>query len=255
MFLNAFAKPEPPRVALQVHVGLGKSAAARRGIADLLHSKELGARKVIYAVPRHDLAEEQREAFQLMAIPAMVWKGRTAADPSPDNPDRRMCHDPPAPFDAMEVERGVEGSACRVIRDDVEHVCQFFTCCGYQAQKSLARQAQVILVAHDALFHEAPAAIGDVGLLVLDEGFWTAGLRGVDEDALLTIDGLRPVETLVRCYDDRNQPHHDNTADLAAARELLWKVLDPAPDGSLSVEASRATGLAPEQCQLRNPRP
>ena len=126
----------------------------------------------------------------------------------------------------MEVERGVEGSACRVIRDNVEHVCQFFACCGYQAQKSLARQAQVILVAHDALFHEAPAAIGDVGLLVLDEGFWTAGLRGVDDDAVLTIDGLRPVETLVRCYDGRNQPHHDVNMGDTHPFGGLWQAID-----------------------------
>ncbi|MEY4815196.1 MAG: hypothetical protein RLZZ162_2269, partial [Verrucomicrobiota bacterium] len=34
----------------------------------------------------------------------------------------------------------------------------------------------VIVCAHDSLFHMKAEAIGTVGLLVIDEGFWRAGL-------------------------------------------------------------------------------
>ncbi|MBL4558295.1 MAG: hypothetical protein JKP98_18280 [Rhodobacteraceae bacterium] len=37
-----------------------------------------------------------------------------------------------------------------------------------------------------------PQAIGEVGLLVIDEGFWQSGLRGLDGKATLTQDGLEP---------------------------------------------------------------
>ena len=48
----------PPLLGLPVDVGLGKTSRARAAIADLIASKGLGGRKVVYAVPRHDLGAE-----------------------------------------------------------------------------------------------------------------------------------------------------------------------------------------------------
>jgi putative DNA primase/helicase len=48
---------------------------------------------VVYAVPRHDLRAEQVTAFATLGLRAMLWKGRTAPDPSADNPDQLMCLD------------------------------------------------------------------------------------------------------------------------------------------------------------------
>ncbi len=230
-------------------VGLGKTTAAQRAIAEVILSGALGRRKVVVGVPRLDLADEQCRAFKALGLDAMVWRGRNASDPRAGDPEVLMCRDPSAPADAIEVEQVVEQSSCRVIRDDVTHVCPFYATCGYQAQKGPAKRAQVILTAHDTLFHVAPRVIGKVGLLVLDEGFWAAGLRGLDGKMVITLDGLRPTLATVQCYTAANREHTDNTADLAAYRGKLWHVLANAPDGPIAVAALRSTGLTAEMCR------
>lgn len=84
----------PPLLGLPVDVGLGKTSRARAAIAELVASGGLGRRKVVHAVPRHDLGAEQVAAFEALGLTAMLWKGRTAPDPTDDNPDRLMCLDP-----------------------------------------------------------------------------------------------------------------------------------------------------------------
>ena len=113
----------PPLLGLPVDVGLGKSSLTRTAIVDLLASGALGTRKVAYAVPRHDLGLEQVEAFQALGVRAMLWKGRTAPDPTPDNPEQLMCLDTEATFDALEVEQPVEQSCCKVKRGGELHLC------------------------------------------------------------------------------------------------------------------------------------
>ena len=66
----------PPLLGLPVDVGLGKTRHRAPTIADLLASGGLGARKVIYAVPRHDLGAEQVVAFEALGVRTMLWKGR-----------------------------------------------------------------------------------------------------------------------------------------------------------------------------------
>jgi putative DNA primase/helicase len=154
MLIDFNAAPRPPRLALPVGVGIGKTTAMQRSVAGLLRSEALGGRKIVIGVPRHDLAEEQRDAFHALGVDAMVWKGRTAPDPSSDNPERLMCRDPSAPFDAMEVERIVETTSCKVTRRGVTHICPLYESCGYQAQKPRLEAAQVVLTAHDTLFHQ-----------------------------------------------------------------------------------------------------
>jgi putative DNA primase/helicase len=262
MLLDFNAAPLPPRLALPVGVGLGKTTAMQRGLVGLLRSGALRGKRVVIGVPRHDLADEQRGTFVRLGVTAMVWKGRNAPDPRPGEPDRLMCLDPSAPFDAIEVERAVETTSCKVTRDGVTAICPFYHQCGYQAQKHPLRRAEVVITAHDTLFHLAPRELGAVGLLVLDEGFWAAGLRGTDGKALLTLDGLRPHLGTVLCWNARDQEDWGATGDLYAVREKLWKVLATAPNGPLSVAALRVAGLTPRICRdaagyehrrLRNP--
>ena len=135
----------------------------------------------------------------------MLWKGRTAPDPTPDNPERLMCLDPEATFDALEVEQPVEQSCCKVKRGGELHLCPHFHACGYQRQKAAAQAAQVIVCAHDSLFHMKPDAVGTVGLLVIDEAIWQSGLRGLDGKAVLTQDGLEPGKASVTCYGSKGR--------------------------------------------------
>ncbi len=239
----------PPLLGLPVDVGLGKTSVTRKAIADLIASGALGGRKVVFAVPRHDLGAEQVAAFREMGVSAMLWKGRTAPDPVPHNPEQLMCLDPGAPFDALEVEHPVEQSCCKLRQDGVTLLCPLYGKCAYQRQKPLAMESDVIVCAHDSLFHMKAEAIGTVGLLVIDEGFWQAGLRGLDGKAKLTLDGLEPVRSSPACYDGKNKLRIANTADLVASRMKLWKALHVSEPGVLRHGLLAATGLTVEECR------
>ncbi|MDT7953483.1 MAG: toprim domain-containing protein, partial [Acetobacteraceae bacterium] len=239
----------PPLLGLPVDVGLGKTSSARAAIAELIAAGGIGKRKVVYAVPRHDLGAEQVSAFGALGLNAMLWKGRTAPDPSDDNPDQLMCLDPEATFDALEIEHPVEQSCCKVKNGTELLLCPWFHDCGYQRQKPLAQAAQVIVCAHDSLFHMKPQAIGEVGLLVIDEGFWQSGLRGLDGKATLTQDGLEPGRTSLTCYTGKGKMDVGATADLVAARERLCKALRVTEPGPLRLGLLEAAGLTPDDCR------
>ncbi|HMM08772.1 MAG TPA: toprim domain-containing protein [Paracoccus solventivorans] len=239
----------PPLLGLPVDVGLGKTSSARTAIAELIAAGALGKRKVVYAVPRHDLGAEQVAAFEALGVSAMLWKGRTAPDPTDDKPDRLMCLDTEATFDALEIEHPVEQSCCKVKNGAELLLCPLFHDCGYQRQKPLAQAAQVIVCAHDSLFHMKPEAIGEVGLLVIDEAFWQSGLRGLDGKATLTQDGLEPGRTSLTCYNGKGKMDVGATADLVAARERLCKALRVTEPGPLRLGLLEAVGLTPDDCR------
>ena len=239
----------PPLLGLPVDVDLGKTSSARAAIAELIATGGLGTRKVVYAVPRHDLGAEQVAAFEALGISAMLWKGRTAPDPTPENPDQLMCLDTEATFDALEIEHPVEQSCCKVKNGAELLLCPLFHDCGYQRQKPPAQAAQVIVCAHDSLFHMKPQAIGEVGLLVIDEAFWQSGLRGLDGKATLTQDGLEPGRTSLTCYNGKGKMDVGATADLIAARERLCKALRVTEPGPLRLGLLEAVGLTPEDCR------
>jgi len=239
----------PPLLGLPVDVGLGKTSRARTAIAELIASGALGGRKVVYAVPRHDLGAEQVAAFEAIGLRAMLWKGRTAPDPTDADPERLMCLDAEATFDALEAELPIEQSCCKVKRGGELHLCGHFHACGYQRQKPLAQAADVIVCAHDSLFHMKPEAIGSVGLLVIDEAFWQSGLRGLDGKATLTQDGLESGRTSLACYEAKGKIDVRATADLVAARGKLWKALQVTEPGPLRHGLLQAVGLTPEDCR------
>ena len=239
----------PPLLGLPVDVGLGKTSNARAAIADLAASGGLDGRKVVYAVPRHDLGADQVAAFEALGLRAMLWKGRSAPDPTDDNPDRLMCLDTEATFDALEIEHPVEQSCCKLKNGAELLLCPWFRDCGYQRQKPQAQAAQVIVCAHDSLFHMKPQAIGEVGLLVIDEGFWQSGLRGLDGKATLTQDGLEPGRTSLTCYNGKGKMDVGATADLIAARERLCKALRVTEPGPLRLGLLEAVGLTPDDCR------
>ena len=239
----------PPLLGLPVDVGLGKTSSARAAIADLIATGGLGKRKVVYAVPRHDLGAEQVAAFEALGLSAMLWKGRTAPDPIDDNPEQLMCLDTEATFDVLEIEHPVEQSCCKVKRGEEVHLCTQFHACGYQRQKPQAQAAQVIVCAHDSLFHMKPHAIGEVGLLVIDEAFWQSGLRGLDRKATLTQDGLEAGRTSLTCYNGKGKMDVGATADLIAARERLCKALRVTEPGPLRLGLLEAVGLTPDDCR------
>jgi putative DNA primase/helicase len=238
-----------PMLGLPVDVGLGKTSQVREQIIAALAAKKLGGDKVVFAVPRHDLGEEQVAAFTAAGIAAVLWKGRTAPDPAPDNPDQRMCRDPDAQADALAAELSVEQAVCRVKRDRKIFHCPHYEVCGYQRQKQLAKSAQVIICAHDSLFHAMPKAIGRPALLVIDEGFWQSGLRGADNPVQITIDSLDPHDVDLRCYDHKNAYDYPETQFLIEHRLKLWKVLERTRQGPLRLTDLRAAMLTSAICR------
>ncbi len=254
--------PIPPVLGLPVDVGLGKTSQVRDQVIAALRSGCLGRGRVVFAVPRHDLGEEQVEAFKAAGINAVLWKGRSAPDPTPENSDQRMCRDLGAQADALTAQLAVEQTACAVSRDGKDYKCPHFEVCGYQRQKRRAVYAQVIICAHDSLFHAMPQVIGRPTLLVIDEGFWQAGLRGTDSPVQITIDSLDPSEKELRCYDGKGQYDYPETQFLITYRLKLWEVLQSTKSGPLRYADLKATGLTPQNCRdaaslermrLRNP--
>lgn len=254
--------PTPPAMGLPVDVGLGKTSQVRDQVIADIKSDRIRSGKVVFAVPRHDLGEEQVEAFKAAGINAVLWKGRSALDPTPENPDQRMCRDLGAQADALTAQLAVEQTACAVNRDGKEYKCSHYDVCGYQRQKRRAAYAQAIICAHDSLFHAMPQVIGRPSLLVIDEGFWQAGLRGTDSPVQITIDSLDPSEKELRCYDGKGQYDYPETQFLITYRLKLWEVLQSTKSGPLRYVDLKATGLTPKNCRdaaslermrLRNP--
>ena len=140
-------------------------------------------------------------------------------------------------------------AAAALRQNGITHLCPLYGKCGYQRQKPLAEASDVIVCAHDSLFHMKAEAIGTVGLLVIDEGFWQAGLRGLDGKAKLTLDGLEPVRSSPACYTRKNKLNIEGTADLVAARMKLWKALHVSEPGVLRHGLLAATGLTVEECR------
>ncbi len=241
--------PKPPLLGLPVDVGLGKTSQVRDQIIAALAAKRLGGGKVVFAVPRHDLGEEQVDAFSRAGVAAVLWKGRTAPDPVPDNPDQRMCLDPDAQADALAAELSVEQAICKVKRDSKTFYCPHYEVCGYQRQKLIAKSAQVIICAHDSLFHAMPQVIGRPALLVIDEGFWQSGLRGTDSPAQITVDSLDPYDADLRCYDHKNGYDYPETQFLIEHRLKLWKVLERHREGPLRLADLRTARLTPTICR------
>lgn len=241
--------PITPVLGLPVDVGLGKTSQVRDQVIAALRSGCLGKGRVVFAVPRHDLGEEQVEAFKAAGINAVLWKGRSAPDPTPENPDQRMCRDLGAQADALTAQLAVEQTACAVNRDGKDYKCQYFEVCGYQRQKRRAVYAQVIICAHDSLFHAMPQVIGRPSLLVIDEAFWQAGLRGTDSPVQITIDSLDPSEKELRCYDGKGQYDYPETQFLITYRLKLCEVLQSTKSGPLRYADLKASGLTPKNCR------
>lgn len=234
---------------VRVDTGVGKSAVARYRIATtLVAMRSRGdTRNIVLAVPTHALGDEQAAAF--MALPAAraagltaaLWRGRAAPDPAhPDylNPliareDKTpMCGDMEAVRDAQALALSAQLAVCkrRVTMPDGSRetvTCPLFSRCSYQKQHG--RTADLWIVSHDLLFHEKPAALGEVAAVVVDEGAWRRGLVGAEGDHLsISLDALE---------------QDAGAGRLADLRRQLLDALRPMPDGPVRRSALRGTLL------------
>jgi hypothetical protein len=87
------------------------------------------------------------------------------------------CLDLMAVEDALTVGADVERDVCGSGKDG-KPSCPFRATCGYQRQKAAVRSADVVIAAHQHLFHKLPSVMGKhIGLVVVDESWWQNGLN------------------------------------------------------------------------------
>ena len=234
----------PVALGHRIDVGVGKSVIARAVASQALAMLRYRGdhRTIAFAVPTHQLADEQVAAFNALRrarrsrLVAAVWRGRAADDPQAAG--QLMCRNPDAVRDAIDAGMSVQSAAChRMVPEVGEFKCAWFDQCGYQRQRK--RKADIWFVPHQALFIEKPDAIGSLLMLTVDEAIWRAGLEGVgNEKITLALDALDKDD------DISNDP--GATARLRFLRQTILGTLRKLPNGAVPCGALRATGLTAE---------
>jgi hypothetical protein len=220
-FAGFLTKEDPlAQQATWIATGVGKTQLMIEQLAEHIHAGKVGP--VIYAVPRHKLGAKIRQQFLDHGIDARIFRGRNANDPD-FNPGKPMCLNLPAVELALRCHADVSKTCCYKNR---KTRCEFFHKCGYQRQMpAKGDQPQAWIIASDMLFHEQ-AVLGKPHILIIDEGFWAKGIRGIEQEEgqkrlrqwTVALDSLR--DTQERQPDDKRSLRWRND-DRAALRAVL----------------------------------
>ena len=203
----------PPRVLVNVTVGVGKTRAAVEAIARLLRDRGGGLSKVAYLVPTHRLGDELVDRFSEAGVLARLWRGASSSDAD----GTPMCDEPAVLEEAKKA--GVDQStACG--RCPAKKVCR------YQAQAK--QPAQVWIGVHEFLFRTPPKVFSDAQALVVDESFWAAGVQ----QKRVTFEQLRG---------DLLPLKGDPAVQLGDLRAELLDRLQEAPEGA-PIDKARTAG-------------
>lgn len=214
--------------AVCVPTGVGKSEAARVGIVHYTEqakktyaAKKAGKKKrkriphrVIVFVPTHKLGEEARHRLP-DGITTALWQSRKANDLATGEP---LCLNLQAVAAAEAIGAHVERTACRKGRKGQEPIlCPFYHQCGYQAQKTAAKKADVVFCAHEYMFAPPEELTRKVGLVVIDESFWQSGLSF----SHIAVDAL---DAELQTFPVRNNGHEKNGDDTARLEDLIYRL-------------------------------
>ena len=231
-----------PRLGIRATVGLGKSTAARRHIADLigaLASKGLPYR-VMNFVPSLGLADETADAWAELGVGVAVLRGYEARERGSRRP---MCLDLVAVRAAAAAGFDIQSSVCYQSRTKL---CPHFATCPKQANRREVEKADVVVAAYDALFTGFAGGSADVALVVVDEACWP---RSLGETSGLTIEALSQVG-LAGIAPSRSQDRDGSTlADLVASRQGLAIALGQLPTGDVHADALKSSGNDAHQCE------
>ena len=231
-----------PRLGIRASVGLGKSTAARRHIADLvrtLASKGLPHR-VTNFVPSLSLADETADAWALLWVGVAVLRGYEAKERGSGRP---MCQDLVAVRAAAAAGFDIQSSVC--YQSMTKH-CPHFAVCPKQANRRDVDEADVVVVAYDALFTGFAGGRADVALVLVDEACWP---RSLGTTVGLTIEAL-PHVGLAGIAPSRKQDSEGSAlADLVASRQRLAAALAHAPSGDVRADDITSSGIDAHQCE------
>ena len=157
--------------AMRFSTGGGKTKITIRKIASTKW-------KVLFVVPRLELADEIEQQFRDLGVSVATFRGRDADDPK--NPGQMMCLDPEAVEVALRAHLDVTRTCCKY----KQFKCAFFDKCGYQRQKQ--QQPQVWIAASNILFHQQKA-LGKPDVVIVDESMWTNALVGINSEEMITL--------------------------------------------------------------------
>jgi putative DNA primase/helicase len=173
---------------LHCDVGLGKSTEGIAMVANYIAKAKTEGypHRVLWLVPHHALSAEAFKGMVAAGVEVEVWRGRDADDPNSTDPKTgnpyQMCRDTEAVNDANAVGAEVDKTVCGTLTG--AH-CPFLATCAYKAQRDACETADVVIAAHNVLFTPLARSVLDgVGLVIVDEGFWSKGIFG-DRDISL----------------------------------------------------------------------
>lgn len=242
-FFSRPADGEPaPQMLLGGQGGIGKTEVAGGLLAPAMREAKNAGRphRAIVLAPEHKVLGhqivERLRAFGL-DVAHLIGRGDAFA-PKPDD----LCKNPEAVREAIRAKQDIRKSVCGTL--DGPH-CPLLTNCEYIATVERASQAEVVVAAHNFVFHRLAKRVWhDVGFVVIDEDFTTHGDR---------IFGLT-VETFTKPALDLFPPRYQGnaaapmTGSLAKLHKALHEACEASPDGYLSEAALRAAGLTPALC-------
>jgi hypothetical protein len=218
--------PLIPVNVLQQSTGVGKSHMFRATAANIInHTKHEGV--VVIAVDRHDLGQEQLDAFYRehpnTALVVRIWRGRGA--PDPEQPGMLMCWRNDEAEEVSAHGLSVESSLCRQWdkKDKKEILCPFFGDCGHQRQR---QPANIWFVAHELLLHEVPEIFGRVLQVFVDEDPVDVFFFGIDKVYEVPLNALTKPPRIKDEFIDIEERDR-----LKEARSKLHEALAKLPEG------------------------
>jgi hypothetical protein len=223
-------QPVHPVTVVRSEAGVGKTHAASEGSAK---QARLG-RRIVYVVPRHDLAEQIAADFALLGVKAEVYRGYERPDPLA--PDLAMCRNRPAYEAARDLGVNIRESICERRIDNETVRCPLANVCGMERQREARPSIWVIPAALP--FSKRPDFIFTPDAVVIDESF----IDGATDDAVqIDVPALLAAK-IEGCSDDE----HDA---VTCFRTRLAAAIKANGDGPLSRAALIESGIDAEDAR------
>lgn len=230
-----------PRIGLRATVGLGKSTAARRHIADLVQRLAVNGlpHRILNFVPSLALADETATAWRALGLKVAVLRGYEALNPITRSP---MCGDLVAVRAAAEAGLFIQSSVC--FRSQKQH-CPMFASCAKQANRHEVQEAQVVVAAYDAMFTGFAGDSQDFALILVDEACWSRSFEAIKG---LTIEAFPHLGISGVTTSRKQDAEGAGLADVIAARHRLTSALVMHAPGEVTAVALRAAGIDAAFC-------
>ena len=186
------------------------SRGIRRMIARFIRRAKLRGlpHRVLYLVGTHRLADEAKQRLP-EGVTSAIWQGRAAEKLGTDG--EPMCLNPAAVEAAIKIGGEVEKTACRKAKRGADHdllpVLRALSLSGAEDAGRTGRRG----VRSPRFLLKVPTAIGEFGLIVVDEAFWQDALFGTAPKSRLVISSMADelIEAPVRRAGERRKQDSD----------------------------------------------